>query len=462
MLQQLKKLHNDLLRQFGFTLLIIIPFIFITYIAYDNILSQSSDEQFLQRESNIFAVMIVLTSALVYVILRSFYLARNRAVLIAKEMTESLRKSEERYKAFIENSSEGIWRFELEKPLNITTPVKDQVEHCYRYAYLAECNDVCAKMYGYKKAEEMIGARLTDMLIPTEKQNIEYLTAFIKAKYRLENTESKELTKDGSIRYFSNTLVGIVENGYIKRAWGTQRDITREKEIELSKDNFILNASHELRTPIAGIKGLVIMMLEGNFGRVPEAQIKPLRMIESSVEKLNHLTTDILDIIKIDTNKLKLVIEKIDLKELLKELKVEFLPLAHVKKISVTFKDNTDITFHSDRERVKDIIYNLIDNAIKFTEKGGKIVIEAEQKSHSLELSIQDTGIGIAEEDRNKIFKRFEQITTQTGGKPQGTGLGLYIARELARKLGGDIELTKSQLHKGSTFQLILPISSKK
>ncbi len=461
MLQQIRKYQHDLALQLGFTLLIIIPFIFITYIAYTNVSSQSADQSFLEKEANIFAIMIVLTSSLVYIILRSFYMARTRAVMIAKEMTESLRKSDERYKAFIETSTEGIWRFELEKPLNIKDSVEQQLEHCYKYAYLAECNDACAKMYGYKKAEEMVGARLTDMLIPTDKNNIEYLTAFIKSGYKLINTESKELTKTGKVRYFSNTFTGIVDNGLVKRAWGTQRDITREKEIEHTKDNFILNASHELRTPIAGIRGLVIMLLEGNFGKIAEPQIKPLKMIESSVDKLNHLTTNILDIMKIDSNKLRFKIEAFDLHALIHDLLLEFKPLIQIKKISFSFTEKHALIIDSDKEQVKNILYNLVDNAIKFT-ANGKVTIQTDKKGDTISISVIDSGEGIAEEDQHKIFHRFEQITSQHGGKPQGTGLGLYIARELARKLGGDVILSKSHLKKGSTFIVTIPLTSKK
>jgi PAS domain S-box-containing protein len=371
-------------------------------------------------------------------------------------MTESLSKSEERYKAFIKTSTEGIWRFELEKPLATKESIEKQLEHCYKYAYLAECNDACAKMYGYNNASEMVGARLTDMLIPTDKQNIAYLTAFIKSHYKLINTESKELAKDGSIRYFSNSFIGIVEDGFVKRAWGTQRDITREKEIEEAKDNFILNASHELRTPIAGIRGLVIMLLEGNFGQVPKTQIKPLRMIETSIDKLNHLTTNILDIMKIDSNKLKFSIEKVDISALLKELKTEFQALAQIKKTTLSFESGNE-SIQSDPQIVKNILYNLLDNAIKFTEKGN-VNIKVKKKDNHILIAVSDTGLGISEQDKKKIFKRFEQITSQIGGKPQGTGLGLYIAKELAKKIQGDIVLEKSQPKKGSTFVLELPI----
>lgn len=149
-----------------------------------------------------------------------------------QERTEQLEKTEERYKQFVNLSSEGIWRFELEKPLSITLSPKKQIDHMYTYAYLAECNDAMAKMYGYKNSAEIIGGRLGDFLIKSDKNNIDYLTAFIKSGYRLQNTESHELDRFGKLRFFSNSLTGHVESGFLKRAWGLQREITEQKQMD--------------------------------------------------------------------------------------------------------------------------------------------------------------------------------------------------------------------------------------
>jgi PAS domain S-box-containing protein/excisionase family DNA binding protein len=159
-----------------------------------------------------------------------------------QKVKEQIRQSEERYRQFLRLTSEGIWRFELEKPLRITLPVKKQIDHMYRYAYLAECNDSLAGMYGYTKAEEIIGARLGDMLIRTDKQNIDYLTAFITSGYNLNEIESHELDKNGRDVYFSNSLTGIVQDGYLLRAWGIQRDTSEkraaQKAIQESETRF--------------------------------------------------------------------------------------------------------------------------------------------------------------------------------------------------------------------------------
>ncbi|HYZ85010.1 MAG TPA: PAS domain S-box protein [Bryobacteraceae bacterium] len=160
-----------------------------------------------------------------------------------RERTAELRASEERYRAFVAQSSEGIYRFELREPLPISLPVKEQLERAYRDAYLAECNDAMARMYGYSAAAELEGASLENMLAPSDPRNIAYLTDFITSGYRLTDAESHEYAVDGQRRIFSNSLVGIVEEGHLLRVWGTQRDITaqriseaalREREAELA------------------------------------------------------------------------------------------------------------------------------------------------------------------------------------------------------------------------------------
>ena len=144
----------------------------------------------------------------------------------------ALRASEERYRAFVANSSEAIWRFELEEPVPASLDADDQIDLCYRYGYLAECNEAMAAMYGFSSSSEIVGARLGDLLVRDDPANIEYLRAFIASGYRLLGAESREVDREGNEKHFVNNLIGVVENGHILRAWGTQRDITEQKMTE--------------------------------------------------------------------------------------------------------------------------------------------------------------------------------------------------------------------------------------
>ena len=148
------------------------------------------------------------------------------------EAEDALRTNEERYRAFIANSSEGIWRFELDEPVRADLPADEQIELYYKRGYLAECNDAMARMYGYERAEEIVGARLGDLLVRTDPANVEYLRAFIASGYRLTDVESVERDREGRIKHFSNNLVAVVEDGKLIRAWGTQRDVTDRRLAE--------------------------------------------------------------------------------------------------------------------------------------------------------------------------------------------------------------------------------------
>jgi PAS domain S-box-containing protein len=147
------------------------------------------------------------------------------------DVLSELTKSHERYQAFIRNSSEGIWRFEIDKAVSIEFPLEKQIEHVFKYARLAEANDAFAQMYGLPSADELIGAKLTDFMSPSDPENIAYLEAFIKSGYKLSGAESHEITPNGEERYFRNSLIGIIEDGMIARAWGTQQDVTEQRRI---------------------------------------------------------------------------------------------------------------------------------------------------------------------------------------------------------------------------------------
>lgn len=131
--------------------------------------------------------------------------------------------------SFTEVTTEATWRFHHEKPLDITLPEDEQVEHLYLYSVLAECNDAFARMYGFRAAVDVIGTRLVVFCPPSNAENVSYLRSFIRSGYRLEDAESQEIDRYGNAKLFVNNLVGIFERGQLVGAWGTQRDITQQK-----------------------------------------------------------------------------------------------------------------------------------------------------------------------------------------------------------------------------------------
>jgi PAS domain S-box-containing protein len=155
----------------------------------------------------------------------------------------ALRESEERYRAFIVNSSEAIWRYELEQPIPVNLPEDEQLEMLFKYAYLAECNDAMARLYGFETVDQILGARIGDLLARSDPKNIEHLRAFRRAGFNLIGSESHEIDRHGNTKYFLNNLTGIIEDGAVVRVWGTQRDITDRKLAEQA----VLESEERLR-----------------------------------------------------------------------------------------------------------------------------------------------------------------------------------------------------------------------
>jgi PAS domain S-box-containing protein len=140
-----------------------------------------------------------------------------------------LKESDDRYRAFIGNSSEAIWRFEFEQPIPLAISVDEQIEMLYKFGYLAECNDAMARMYGYDSADQIVGARVGDLMPRSDPQNLAYLQALRRNDYRLTDFETHEVDRYGNTKYFLNNLTAVRENGTLVRGWGMQRDITEQK-----------------------------------------------------------------------------------------------------------------------------------------------------------------------------------------------------------------------------------------
>lgn len=170
----------------------------------------------------------------------------------AKQAEEELRRNAESHRAFVEQSSEGIWCFTPEPAMPVDLSEDEQIDYMYSNSRLTQCNMVNARMYGLERPEDLIGARLEEILPRSDPHNIEYIRSVIRSGYRMVDAESHEVDREGRPKYFLNNLVGIVENGRLVRAWGTQRDITdmRKAEEETRRQKAVFQELFE-RSPSA-------------------------------------------------------------------------------------------------------------------------------------------------------------------------------------------------------------------
>ncbi|WEK34598.1 MAG: response regulator [Candidatus Pseudobacter hemicellulosilyticus] len=239
----------------------------------------------------------------------------------------------------------------------------------------------------------------------------------------------------------------------------------KAEELEQStryKSEFLANMSHELRTPLNSILLLSRLLGENNERNLTDEQVEYSRVIQGSGQGLLGLIDEILDLSKIEAGKMDLLYADVPVQEILQDMQAIFQPIAKEKNIEfrTTVDEGVQGIFETDRQRLEQIIKNLIANALKFTSKGyvELLVSMPEAEGATLAFSVRDTGIGIAPEKQQVIFEAFRQADGSTRRKYGGTGLGLSISRELARLLGGEIVL-QSEPGKGSTFTVLVPVS---
>jgi PAS domain S-box-containing protein len=224
------------------------------------------------------------------------------------------------------------------------------------------------------------------------------------------------------------------------------------------KSEFISHVAHELRTMLNSIIGYSALQAEGVFGRISERQKIPVEGIQRNASGLLDLVNNLLDLSRLESRQMALFIESVDLRTLLLDALENLQLIIDEKKLEIKWRIQNDVKkIHSDSSRIRQIFMNLISNAIKFTEQGS-ITLSVANAEGGIVLSIQDTGIGIKQEDLPIIFEAFRQIDSPLARKSGGSGLGLTIVKNLLEVLHGRIEV-QSEYGRGSTFTIFLPES---
>lgn len=385
---------------------------------------------------------------------------------------DTLRTSEEKYRNFVNNSLEGISLLQFKEPIDILLPIEQQIDLIYEHGYIADANDSLAKMYGLNSARDIIGKTLLEIHGESDVEtNRRAFKEFIFNGYKIKNVETIEKKIDGTEIILLNNSLGILNNNKLNAIWGSQIDITARKmfeaELKQAKDKaeevnriktyFLANMSHELRTPLIGILGYAEILNED----LKENQFKEMAsIIFQSGTKLLETLNSILTISKIESENFSVIYKNFDLKELLKEIVGVFQPIAQKKGIHLLIESSDEhIIINSDIKIVREILNNLINNALKFTETGS-VIIQTTINSdlNKLFLSVKDTGIGIQEEKLDLIFHEFRQASEGFSRNFEGVGLGLAICKKYVHILKGNISV-KSKLNQGSTFIVELPLN---
>lgn len=279
-------------------------------------------------------------------------------------------------------------------------------------------------------------------------QDIDMLNIFIpQISVAIQNSLAYE-----KIKSFNQTLEDKIEVA-------TQKIRSANKNLrhlDKLKDEFVYLATHELKNPVTAMKGYLSMIEEGSFGKIPKNLEGPLFELSQSNQQLVNLVNDLLQIARAEAHTVKMNTIPVNICEIVEGVINSIKPLAQQKKIPIRYMCNKDkILVLTDPERLKEVFNNLLSNAIKYSQKG-VITINYLEEGDQIITHVRDEGVGIAEKDQQKIFSRFFRAEEEVAKGIPGSGLGLFIVRQLVEKMGGKIWFT-SKLNKGSTFSFSLP-----
>ena len=380
-------------------------------------------------------------------------LAGARDITAQKGMEKQLRDSQFYTRSLIESNIDALMTTD---PLGIITDVNQQME---------------ALTGGTR--DELIGTPFKNYF--TDPRAAEEGIRLVLRETRVTNYELTARSKSGRETVVSyNATTFNDQAGKLQGVFAAARDVTERKRFEqtlqeknielenasLAKDRFLASMSHELRTPLNAIIGFTGTLLMKLPGPLTDDQEKQLRTIQTSSRHLLSLINDLLDLAKIESGKVELNMETVNCRSIIEDVTTTLRPLAEAKNLNFEVAIPEDeVTIRTDRRSLTQILINLTNNAIKFTDKG-TIRIELRWRHHNgdslAEVTVADTGIGIRPEDQARLFQAFMQVDSSSTRAYEGTGLGLHVSQKLAGMIGGRVSF-ESEYGKGSRFTISVP-----
>ena len=386
-----------------------------------------------------------------------------------KIVDEALRESEERYRMFVAQSSEGIYRMEYNPPVPCDVPIGEQLEIGLKNGYMAECNDAMARMYGRASAQELMGKPLTDFLVLKDPVTQQFMENFIRAGYRITDQESREIDAHGQKKVFRNTMIGMVVDGHWVRTWGITRDVTERMHLEEQLRNaqqleaigrLAGGVAHDFNNILSIIMGYGELLLTVSKG--DERARSGLEQIRRAADRAASLTQQLLAF----SRKQVLQPKVLDLNEAVADVQKMLSRVIGEDIHLVASLHPSLVSVKVDPGQMEQVLVNLAVNARDAMPHGGTLTMETSNAEISGEharvleltagayavLKVTDTGHGMNAEVLSHVFEPF--FTTKPIGK--GTGLGLATVYGIVKQSGGGIQV-ESEVGQGTAFRVYFP-----
>ena len=394
-----------------------------------------------------------------------------------KTVENALRESQERYRTFIAQSTEGIRRYDLVEPIPVSLPEDEQVQRMLAHMYIAECNDTFAHMYGLQNAEQLLGKRLADLNLQQDPNNLLALHDFVRSGYRAQNAEAHEVDFQGNEHYYLVNTIGIVESGNLVRAWGIQRDVTEAKHAEaeirqlneqLEKrvaertaeleaankelESFSYSVSHDLRAPLRGINGFGEILMRDFSEQIDPMGRSFLEKIVASAHEMSELVDSLLEFSRLGRNKLRSA--PVDLSAIATSVFEQFQKSEPTRE--VRWQVAPDMRAFADETLIRNVLENLLGNSWKYTSKTSdpQILFGAQPTDGPTIYFVQDNGAGFDMQYAGKLFGTFQRL--HRADEFPGHGIGLANVQRIIHRHGGKV-WAYGEPNKGATFYFTLP-----
>jgi len=292
---------------------------------------------------------------------------------------------------------------------------------------------------------------------PLETARVPALQEAIESALEADEPLTREIAVGGAHeKVIQASLAAIRERGDVVGAVAVFHDVTELKRLERVRREFVANVSHELRTPLTAIKGYAETLRDGGL-RNPETAAEFVRVIHRHAERLRALIEDLLDLAAVEQGEARLKPAPVRARDVVGPVETLIRPAAETRRQSLTIEIPDDLpAILADRDRLAQVLINLLDNAVKFTPEGGRITLSAKASGSRVILAVSDNGVGIPPGELPRIFERFYRVARSRDRREGGTGLGLAIAKHLTQAMGGTIDV-ESAVGSGTVFRVTLP-----